>query len=146
MAVGELATVIPPAPEMISKNDLLEPRLNLRVAPGLMTTEEGLPRLPGSSPLEPPRPSWRVPPRILVPPVQVAVGLSSVSVPVPSLLSKPGPETVPVKVWIQAPTSRLPQPAPRMRLRWKEYPPDSDRIWPLSSLIARPAPPAPVSL
>src|SRR6266542_690102 len=67
-------------------------------------------------------------------------------VPVPSLESKPGPETVPVKVWSQAPTSRLPPPAPRMRLRWKKYPPDSDRIWPLSSLIASTAPLVLVSL
>jgi hypothetical protein len=38
-AVGVLATVIPPAPEMTSKKDLLEPRLNLRVAPALTTTD-----------------------------------------------------------------------------------------------------------
>src|SRR6266536_4212302 len=137
---------MPPAPEMMSKKDLLEPRLNLRVAPALMATEEGLARVPGSRPLDPPRPSWRVPLRIRVPPVQVALGLSMLRVPVPSLLSRPEPETVPVKVWSQAPVSRLPPPAPRMRLRWKKYPPDSDRIWPLSSLIARTAPPAPVSL
>src|SRR5688500_348742 len=56
-AVGELATMIPPAPEMMSKNDLLEPRLNLRIAPLWMTTEEGLARVPGSRPLDPRRPS-----------------------------------------------------------------------------------------
>ena len=33
MAVGELATLTPPAPEIMSKKDLSEPRLNLRVAP-----------------------------------------------------------------------------------------------------------------
>src|SRR5437016_13773551 len=119
MAAGELATVTPPAPEMMSKKDLSEPRLNLRAAPLYTTTGEGEARVPGSRPLDPPRPSWRVPPRILVPPVQVALGLSMMRVPVPSLDSKPGPETVPVKVWSQAPTSRLPPPAPRMRLRWK---------------------------
>src|SRR6266545_6543977 len=146
LAVGELATVIPPAPEKMSKKDLFEPRLNLRVAPILMTTEEGLARVPGSKPLEPPRPSWRVPLWILVPPVQVALGLSMTRFPVPSLLSAPEPETVPVKVWSQAPVSRLPPPAPRIRFRWKTYPPDSDRIWPWSSLIASTAPPAPVSL
>jgi len=57
VAVAVLATVIPPAPEMISKNDLLEPRLNLRIAPALMMTEDGLARVPGNSPLEPLRPS-----------------------------------------------------------------------------------------
>ena len=47
VAVGELATVIPPAPEMLSKKDLLEPRLNLRLAPELMMTVEGVARVPG---------------------------------------------------------------------------------------------------
>src|SRR5437667_6117330 len=111
-----------------------------------MTTEEGLARVPGSRPLDPRRPSWRMPARILVPPVQVALGLSMMRVPVPSLASNPGPETGPVQVWSQAPTSRLPPPAPRMRLRWKKYLPDSDRIWPLSSLIASTAPLVLVSL
>jgi hypothetical protein len=79
--LGVLATVIPPAPEMMSKKDLSEPRLNLSVAPVLMTTEEGLPGAPGSRPLEPPRPSTRVPSRISVPPDQVALGLSRTRVP-----------------------------------------------------------------
>src|SRR6266850_4518460 len=117
VAVGELATMIPPAPEMMSKKDLLEPRLNLRVAPALMTTDEGLARVPGSRPLEPPRPSWSVPLRMAVPPVQVALGLSMTRVPVPNLVSAPGPETLPRKFCIHAPTSRLPPPGPRIRLR-----------------------------
>src|ERR1043165_7208170 len=99
MAVGELATVTPPAPERMSKKDLLEPRLNLRVAPLWMTMEEGLARVPGSRPLDPRRPSWSVPARILVPPVQVALVLSMMRGPVPSLDNNPGPEPVPVKVW-----------------------------------------------
>ena len=65
---------MPPPPEMMSKNDLFEPRLNLRVAPASMTIEEGLARVPGRRPLEPPRPSWRVPLWITVPPLQVALG------------------------------------------------------------------------
>src|SRR6185369_9143022 len=113
LIVAELATTIPPAPEMMSKKDLLEPRLNLRIAPGLMTTEEGLARVPGSKPLDPARPSSRVPLRMLVPPVQVAAVLSMTRVLVPNLVSVPGPETVPRKVWIHAPTSRLPPPGPR---------------------------------
>src|SRR5437667_7807542 len=117
VAVGELATIMPPAPEMMSKNDLLEPRLNLSVAPELMRTEDGLARVPGSRPLEPPRPSWSVPLRMLVPPVQVALGLSMTRVPVPHFVNPPGPETVPRKVCIHAPTSRLPPPGPRTRLR-----------------------------
>src|SRR5690349_23773932 len=73
LAVGVLATVIPPPPEMMSKNDLFDPRLNLRVAPGLIATDEGLARVPGRRPFEPARPSSRVPPRMLVPPVQLAL-------------------------------------------------------------------------
>src|SRR5437667_12777776 len=110
---------MPPAPEIMSKKDLFEPRLNLRIAPGLMTTEEGLASVPGSRPLEPPRPSWRVPLRMLVPPVQVALGLSMTRVLVPHLVNPPGPDTVPRKVCIHAPTSRLPPPGPRTRLRRK---------------------------
>src|SRR5262249_27703376 len=115
--VGELTTVTPPAPERMSKNDLLEPRLNLRVAPLLMTTEEGLSSVPGSRPLDPRRPSWSVPLWIRVPPAQLALGLSSGRLPVPSMLSEPDPDTVPLKVWSQAPVSRLPPPGPTMRLR-----------------------------
>src|SRR5678810_100968 len=109
---------MPPAPEIMSKKDLLEPRLNLSVPPALTTTDEGLPRVPGSKPLDPPRPSWRVPLRMLVPPAQVALGLSMTRVPLPHFVSAPGPETVPpANVCIHAPTSRLPPPGPRMRLR-----------------------------
>src|SRR5437763_1001914 len=112
---------------MMSKQDLLEPRLNLRTPPLLMATTDGFARVPGSKPLEPPRPSGRVPRWIRAPPVQVALGLSITRVPVPSLVREPEPETAPpAKVWIQAPVSMLPPPPPRMRLRWKEYPPDSE--------------------
>src|SRR5437016_4936588 len=85
---------------------------------------------------------------MLVPPVQVALGLSSTRVPVPHFVSAPGPDTAPpVNVWIHAPTSRLPPPDPRTRLRRKVYPPDSDRICPPpSSLMVSTAPVLLVSL
>src|SRR3954451_4652149 len=109
-----------PPPEMLSKKDLLEPRRNLRVPPALTTTRDGLPRTPGSRPLDPPTPSWRVPEETVVPPAQGAEGLSRMSVPPPNLVREPGPETVPPeKCWIHAPVSSEPPPAPRMRLRWK---------------------------
>src|SRR4029450_12894353 len=105
------------AREILSKKDLLEPRLNLSVAPALMTTEEGLPGGPGSRPLEPLRPSWRVPLRMIGPAIQVALGLSMTRVAMPNLVRLPGPEMLPRKVCIHAPTSRLPPPGPRTRWR-----------------------------
>src|SRR6478672_1577145 len=97
---------MPPWPEMMSKNDLFEPRANLRVAPESMTTDEGEASVPGKRPLEPLWPSWSVPEWMNVPPAQVALGLSMTSVLPPYLESEPGPETVPpAKVWIQAPVS-----------------------------------------
>ena len=60
-ALGLLATVMPPAPVKTSKNDLLEPRLNLSVAPALIITGNGFASVPGSIPFEPARPSTSVP-------------------------------------------------------------------------------------
>src|SRR4051812_4096301 len=106
----ELATVRLPGPEMMSKNVLLEPRTNFKVAPESRTTLEGAARVPGRRPLDPPTPSWRVPVWTKVPPAQVAARLSRVRVPMPNLEREPGPETagVPVKVWFQAPVSSEP--------------------------------------
>src|SRR3954469_20835108 len=84
-ALFELAIVTPPAPEMTSKNDLLEPRTNFSVAPASTTTDEGVASVPGNRPLEPPWPSCSVPVWTKVPPAHVALGLSRRSTPVPYL-------------------------------------------------------------
>src|SRR3954471_22368977 len=118
-ALLPLAIVIPPAPEMTSKNDLLELRRNFSVAPASITTEEGTASVPGNSPLDPPWPSCSVPVWMNVPPAQVALGLSRRSTPMPYLESEPGPEMVPPpKCCCQAPVSSDPPPVPRMRFRW----------------------------
>src|SRR3954470_5113339 len=95
-----------PAPEMLSKKVLLDPRRNLRLPVASMTTDEGAARVPGRRPLEPLTPSWRVPLWMKVPPAQVAVGLSRTRVAMPYLEREPGPEMLlPEKVWIHAPVS-----------------------------------------
>src|SRR5947207_9955968 len=109
-----------PAPEVLSKKDLLEPRENLRLPAASMTTLEGEASVPGSRPLEPPWPSWRVPEATWVPPAQVAAGLSRMRVEPPNLVSEPTPEMLPPeKVCSHAPVSSEPPPGPRMRLRVK---------------------------